>query len=66
MTRDDLPLELVTNHPTVVILALFTDSWLFSATSSVLQFGGFDLNTDAHACTAASYVCVIGYFISKV
>ncbi|KAK2615769.1 hypothetical protein N8I77_002497 [Diaporthe amygdali] len=48
-----------------LILALFIDSWLFSATSSMLQFGGFDLNTDAHACKAASYVCVLGYFISK-
>ncbi|KAK7722289.1 hypothetical protein SLS64_000826 [Diaporthe eres] len=48
-----------------LILALFVDSWLFYASSTVLQFGGFDMNVDSRACAAGSYICVVGYFISK-
>ncbi|KAI7784883.1 hypothetical protein LA080_008914 [Diaporthe eres] len=48
-----------------LILALFVDSWLFFASSTVLQFGGFDMNVDSRACEAGSYICVVGYFISK-
>lgn len=55
-----------TDHATIVILALFVDSWLFYASSTVLQFGGFDMNVDSRACAAGSYICVVGYFISKV
>lgn len=56
----------ITDHATIVILAIFVDSWLFFASSTVLQFGGFDVNVDSRACTAGSYICVVGYFISKV
>ncbi|KAG6359227.1 hypothetical protein INS49_012748 [Diaporthe citri] len=49
-----------------LILALFVDSWLFFAGSTVLQFGGFDVNVDSRACAAGSYMCVVGYFISKL
>lgn len=57
---------LITDHDSIVILALFIDSWLFFAASTILQFGGFDMNVDSRACAAGSYMCVVGYFISKV
>lgn len=57
---------LITDLATIVILALFIDSWLFFAASTILQFGGFDVNIDSRACAAGSYICVVGYFISKV
>lgn len=56
----------ITDDATTVILGLFLDSWLFFAGSSILQFGSFDMNADSHACAAGSYICVVGYFISKV
>lgn len=56
----------ITDLATIVILALFIDSWLFFAASTILQFGGFDVNIDSRACAAGSYICVVGYFISKV
>lgn len=56
----------ITDHATTVILALFVDSWLFFAASTILQFGGFDVNVDSRACAAGSYMCVVGYFVSKV
>lgn len=31
----------ITDHDSIVILALFIDSWLFFAASTILQFGGF-------------------------
>lgn len=57
----------VTNHKcrATVVLGIFVDSWLFVFTTGILKYG-VDLNSSWNVCSAALFLCLTFYVITKI
>lgn len=68
--RDPLPMSFALRYNRLtessVILLLFLDSWIFSVSSALVEFGGFRLGQNFQACEAAILICLTLYMLTKV
>lgn len=48
-----------------VVLGIFVDSWLFVFTTGILKYG-VDLNSSWNVCSAALFLCLTFYVITKI
>ncbi|KAH8671504.1 hypothetical protein BX600DRAFT_510173 [Xylariales sp. PMI_506] len=48
------------------VFGIYIDCYIFVISSSVLQFGGFDLNNNFYACQSATILCLVGYISTKL